>query len=89
MNNRPIYKTRQEVAKILTDLGFPISENTLATMGSRGGGPPFSKFGRRVIYDLTEVLSWARARIIPSKRQVSPIEDNAALILTEADNIDI
>jgi hypothetical protein len=42
--------TREAAAKVLTVAGFPTSPATLATKASRGGGPPFRKFGPRALY---------------------------------------
>jgi hypothetical protein len=55
---------RKETAAALTAHGFPIAEATLATMASRGGGPPFSRFGSRVVYKWGDALAWANARLI-------------------------
>jgi hypothetical protein len=42
--------TRERVADALTEAGFPTSPKTLATKASRGGGPPYRKFGHRPLY---------------------------------------
>jgi hypothetical protein len=57
--------TRQQLAEALTDAGYPTSPKTLATMASRGGGPPFRKFGRRPLTRWREGLGWARSRLGP------------------------
>jgi hypothetical protein len=36
---------------------------TLATMASRGGGPPYRLFGRVPLYRWGDVLVWAEARL--------------------------
>jgi hypothetical protein len=41
---------RDVTATALTEAGYPISKATLATMASRGGGPPYQMWGPRVIY---------------------------------------
>jgi hypothetical protein len=51
--------TRAQLADALTDVGFPTSQKTLATKASRGGGPPFQKWGARVIYTWGPSLKWA------------------------------
>ena len=38
--------TRNAIAAALTEAGYPIRPATLATKASRGGGPPFRRFGR-------------------------------------------
>jgi hypothetical protein len=52
--------TRQALAIALTDAGFPVTGNTLATKASRGGGPPFHRFGRRPLYRWHDAVAWAR-----------------------------
>jgi hypothetical protein len=56
---------REDCAKALTRAGYRISPKTLATKASRGGGPPYHKFGRAVLYRWSEVLAWAEARLSP------------------------
>jgi hypothetical protein len=55
--------TRAQIAQALTAAGFPTSAATLATMATRGGGPPFEKYGPRAIYRLSEAMAWAKARL--------------------------
>jgi hypothetical protein len=55
--------TRDRTAEALTEAGFPIKAKTLATKATRGGGPPFSKFGLRVLYRWNDALSWAEGRL--------------------------
>lgn len=54
---------RHQCAATLTRVGFPISPKTLASMATRGGGPPFHKFGRTVLYRWSAVLAWAEGRL--------------------------
>jgi hypothetical protein len=54
---------RKRCAEALLAHGFPVAEKTLATKASRGGGPPYHKFGRVVLYRWGEVLSWAEAQL--------------------------
>jgi hypothetical protein len=65
---------RNECARILTSAGFPISPKTLATMASRGGGPPFYKFGRAVLYRWSDALAWAESRLSPLRRSTSEVD---------------
>ena len=37
---------RKLTADALTEVGYPTSEKTLATKASRGGGPPYHRYGR-------------------------------------------
>ena len=47
----------------LTEEGYETSPATLATKRSRGGGPQFRYFGRRVLYRWGDALAWARSRL--------------------------
>jgi len=55
--------TRARTAEALTEAGFPVRATTLATKATRGGGPPFSKFGLRVLYRWDDALTWAQGRL--------------------------
>src|SRR5580704_2775147 len=55
--------TRDRTAAALTEAGFPVKAKTLATKASRGGGPPYRKFGLRVLYRWGDALAWAEARL--------------------------
>jgi hypothetical protein len=55
--------TRIRTAEALTEAGFPVKATTLATKATRGGGPPFSKFGLRVLYRWDSALAWAKGRL--------------------------
>lgn len=55
--------TRRKTADKLTEAGFPVTEATLATKASRGGGPPFQKFGTRALYSWADALLWAKGRL--------------------------
>jgi hypothetical protein len=57
------FLTRGEAAKRLSARGFPCSVTTLETYGTRGGGPPFYKIGRRVLYRTSDVDSWLGAKM--------------------------
>jgi len=54
--------TRDKGADALSTLGFPVSKATLATMASRGGGPIYRRFGKRVLYRWSDLVSWAESR---------------------------
>lgn len=62
---------RQQTARSLTLAGYPVSPNTLSTMATRGGGPPFCKWGPRAMYVWGDALAWAKARLTPSRRSTS------------------
>jgi hypothetical protein len=63
--------TRGRLADALTEAGFPTSPKTLATKATRGGGPPFRKYGPRVLYQWGESLGWAINRLGPLVRSTS------------------
>lgn len=63
--------TRERAASALTALGYTISPKTLAGMATRGGGPPYVRFGRRALYRWADVLDWARAKTSPPSRSTS------------------
>ena len=56
---------RDATAAALTEAGFPVAPATLATKASRGGGPPFQRFGRRPIYRWGDAIGWARSQLGP------------------------
>jgi hypothetical protein len=51
------YLTNQEAAEYLK-----LSPRTLNKQRVYGGGPQFHKFGRRVVYALSDLEDWANAR---------------------------
>jgi hypothetical protein len=53
-------KTAEYVREVLNQ---PLEKTTLATMATRGGGPPFHKFGSVVLYDRDDVDRWALERL--------------------------
>jgi hypothetical protein len=55
--------TRNQTAAALTEAGFPVSQATLSTKATRGGGPPFQKFGPRAMYRWGTSLQWAEGRL--------------------------
>jgi hypothetical protein len=57
--------TRKQLAQVLTDLGFPTTRATLQTLVSRGGGPPFERYGRWSLYLGKTALAWAESRCRP------------------------
>jgi hypothetical protein len=56
-NTSEVFYTASEAATILR-----VSKVTLARWRIEGFGPPFRKFGRRVVYARGELLSWADAQ---------------------------
>ncbi len=72
--------TRGRTAEALTEAGFPIKAKTLATKATRGGGPPYSKFGLRVLYRWDDALAWAQGRL--SATYCNTSEQDAAAVNT-------
>ena len=54
--------TRDRGAAALSDLGYPVTKATLATLASCGGGPLYRRFGKRVLYRWSDLVDWAEAR---------------------------
>lgn len=69
---------RDDLARALTEHGFPISKATLETMASRGGGPAFRRFGRAVLYPWPDAIAWAEGRASPLVRSTAELRRRAA-----------
>ena len=67
--------TRRKTADALTEAGFPVKEATLATKATRGGGPPYQRFGSRALYRWGDALLWAKGCLSAPRRSTS--EDDA------------
>ena len=70
-DNPEVLLTRSQTAAALSASGFPIAAPTLATKATRGGGPPFRRFGKRALYPWGSTLDWARSRLSPVLRSTS------------------
>ena len=69
---------RREAAAYLTAIGYPIAVRTLAQMAwGRSPGPPYRMFNARCLYDKTDLLAWAEARMSPKACSTSEHEDLA------------
>ncbi|WP_287459260.1 helix-turn-helix domain-containing protein [Sphingomonas sp.] len=72
MRNDPIAETRSsfysndEAADFLR-----LSPRTLEKYRVRGGGPPFRKLGRRVVYALSDLEDWANRRVCDSTSDIA------------------
>jgi len=66
--------TRDTVAAALTEAGYPVKAKTLATKASRGGGPPFQKYGNRPLYIWGSALGWAQSRLGPVVTSTSELD---------------
>ena len=69
---------RRALAEALTCAGFPITESTLATKATRGGGPPFRRFGLIPLYRWADALGWAEGRLSPPVRSTAELDRIAA-----------
>jgi hypothetical protein len=67
-NDPDVRLTRERTAEALTAAGFPVSPRTLATKATRGGGPPYTLFGRRALYRWGDALAWAESLTTPPRR---------------------
>jgi hypothetical protein len=68
--------TRERTAAALTAAGFPISPRTLATMASRGGGPPYALFCGRALYRWGDALEWAQSLTALPRRSTAEADAN-------------
>jgi hypothetical protein len=62
---------RKRTAEALSQLGFAISDKTLSTMATRGGGPPYRLFGRIPLYRWGDALAWAEGRLTEPRNSTS------------------
>jgi hypothetical protein len=70
---------RHATAEALTSLGLPIKTTTLATMATRGGGPPYRSFGRVPLYRWGDSVAWAYARLSAPRSSSSEAESQQAV----------
>jgi hypothetical protein len=59
------YRDRRAASQFLTELGYKTAPATLARLACVGGGPVFRRFGRKPLYDESDLLAWARSRLSP------------------------
>ncbi len=62
--------TRYESRRQLADRSG-LSERTYEKLALDGGGPPFVKVGRRVLYPVDEADAWLKARMVRSTSEQS------------------
>lgn len=67
---------RRQSAAELKKVGYPVAPATLASLATRGGGPPYRKYGRYPLYRWGDLVAWAESRLGPVVRSTS--EANAA-----------
>jgi hypothetical protein len=70
--------TRKDAVAFLVRNGFPISFDTLASKGCRGGGPAFIIFGRHALYSKQDLLAWAQSRVQHRGGQPAPASHQQA-----------
>ena len=70
--------TRDKAALALTEAGYPISKLSLSTLASRGGGPIYTRFGRRALYRWSDLVAWAEARCTAPQASTSEAEARTA-----------
>jgi hypothetical protein len=57
--------SRKEAAEHLTALGYPIAPATLARFATKRRGPPYIRFGWRIVtYKRADVEAWARSESV-------------------------
>jgi hypothetical protein len=70
--------TRVAVADALKQAGYPITAKTLATMATRGGGPPYRMWSKVALYSLGEALEWAQSRLSGPRPNTSVRDQRAS-----------
>src|SRR5271163_385785 len=80
---------RKQTADALKDAGFPVSPATLATMATRGGGPPYRLFGQRALYRWGDALEWAKARMTVPRRSTAEADAPSRSLNREDALIDV
>lgn len=63
--NPDVLLGRKAAAGALTAAGYITSPLTLATKATRGNGPPYRRYGKRVIYRWGDLIAWAEANTGP------------------------
>lgn len=63
--------TRAEAAHFLTSRGFKVAVATLGKYATLGGGPRYSKFGRKPLYTAADLLEWATSRTTAPRQHTS------------------
>jgi len=66
--------TRPQTGAGLRAEGYPVADKTLATLASRGGGPPYRRFGALVLYRWGDALQWAQSRLSPPIGSTSELD---------------
>lgn len=65
---------RPAAAKFCSEeLGCPVSKTTLAKLAVTGGGPLFSKFGRKPLYLEKDLRDWVASKLSAPVRSTSEL----------------
>jgi hypothetical protein len=72
--------SRKDAAELLTRMGFKISPATLATKATRGGGPTFQSWGNKPLYQIDNLMVWAKSRLKKPRQSTSERDDNPSAI---------
>lgn len=76
MNYGRIYN-RPDAARFLRGYGLRTTKESLATMATRGGGPPFFKNGKYACYRQLDLETWAKQRRSPMLDSTSTTQGKA------------
>jgi hypothetical protein len=63
--------TRVKLSEAFSALGIPVATASLASMVTRGNGPPYRKFGQVALYRWGDALDWAESRLSTPRRSSS------------------
>lgn len=70
----PPLMRRLKTAEYVREVHFqPLEVSTLATMATRGGGPPYHRIGSTVLYARDDVDRWAHERLGRAVRSTSEL----------------
>jgi hypothetical protein len=65
------YLDQDQAARYLEEKGLKIAPKTLGKLRVIGGGPAYRKFGRKPIYDPSDLESWAEQKLGALRRSTS------------------
>jgi hypothetical protein len=69
--NEPLYVDERELARRL-----PISLITWQNWRRHGGGPPFFRLGRRIVYRWREVVAWLESHRVTDETSTTDVNTN-------------
>jgi hypothetical protein len=78
VTDEPVFLKRKALAAELTRRGCPIAGATLRTLGTRGGGPPYTVPKKAAMYDLAEALAWAQSRVQQPRTRIARLVEGQA-----------